>query len=286
MKKVIRIIVFIIVVLVSTYFEIELVLTLTDPWGLKYFDDLATIWDKSVESSNRGYVLPPGTYQFSHWQVTELQNSVRLLPDNASGPCQVLFLGDSVEWGHGVNDKETWVNLIAGQLHQVNAINASFDGYNSENVRRGLAGFPDAKVVVYLINGNDSDPSFGWSNGWPRQPHLSMLDKYVRYFTLARGKPEASIASGIGATVEDADKVRFRDDIQTLANDKRVVLISFEGDFEPAFDAEFNIRVIPHYKNRVSSADAHPNAEGNKELTTSILPLVRDAVAQQCPSNS
>src|SRR5262245_45701053 len=112
-KTILRRIVFVIVVLVSIVLELEIVLNLLDPWGCRYFNDLATLWEKVVESPNRGYVLPLGKYQFSHWQATELQNSVRLVPDNANGPCQVVFLGDSVEWGHGVNDNETWVNLIA-----------------------------------------------------------------------------------------------------------------------------------------------------------------------------
>ena len=286
MKKVIRIIVFIIVVLVSTYFEIELVLTLTDPWGLEYFDDLATIGEKAVESPNRGYVLPPGTYQFSHWQATELENSIRLVPDNANGSCKVVFLGDSVEWGHGVNDKETWVNLIAAQLPHINAINASFDGYNSENVRRGIADFPDANLIVYLIIANDTDPTLGYANGWPHQPHLSMIDKYVRFFMLNKGQGDQTIVNGPGKEQQQVGKLRFESDIEALAQDKRVVMISFQGDFDKSFDAQYNIHVIPHYKNRISNADAHPNVEGSKELAASIFPTVRDAVVQQCPSNS
>lgn len=283
MRKVLKIALFIVVLLVSLPLELELLLSVTDIWGLKYFDDLATIWEKSVVDPTRGYVLPPGTYQFSHWNATQLENSVRLLPNNAKGPCEVVFLGDSVTWGHGLNDSETWVNLIAAQMPQINAINPSFDGYNSENVRRAIAGFPQANVILYMIVGNDTDPTSGYSNPLPYQPHLSMIEKYIRYFAVQKNQaaPAANNTSFTPQTT-DPNIQRFISDLQAMKQDKRVVLIAFDKEFDN-FKKDYNIHSIPFYTHRISYADPHPNIEGSKEMATNILPIVQAAVAQQCP---
>ena len=286
-KRIRRMIIFVIVILVSLVLELELILYLIDPWGLKYFDDLATIWQTVVVHPTRGFVLPPGEYKFSHWKATELTNSIRLLPDNRNGSCQVIFFGDSVTWGHGVNDSETWVNLIAGQMPEINAVNAAFDGYNSENVRRGIADFPDAKVIIYMINGNDTERTYGYSNGWPYQPHLSMTEKYVRYFLVVKGQLPGDAAAptlneaGLGGET-DPNVVRFRSDIEAMSRDKRVLLIGFDNQFDD-LKKPFGILSIPFYKDRVSLVDAHPNPKGSREMAAAILPLVRHAVARRCP---
>jgi lysophospholipase L1-like esterase len=283
MKKPLKIVAFIVVLLVSLPLELELLLSVTDIWGLKYFDDLATLWEKSIIDPTRGYILPPGTYRFSHWTATELENSVRWLPNNAKGPCEVVFLGDSVTWGHGVNDAETWVNLIAAQMPQINAINPSLDGYNSENVRRAIAGFPEANVIVYLIVGNDTDSTYGYSNPLPYQPHLSMIEKYIRYYAIQKsGSTSALEYANVAPATTDSNVQRFISDLKALKEDKRVVFIAFDKEFDN-LKQQFGIRSIPAYTHRISFADPHPNAEGSKEMAASIQPIVQQAVAQQCP---
>lgn len=283
MKKSLKIIAFIIVLVVSLPLELELLLSVTDIWGLKYFDDLATLWEKSTIDATRGYILPPGTYQFSHWKATELEKSVRLLPNNAKGTCEVVFLGDSVTWGHGINDSETWVNLIAAQMPQINAINPSLDGYNSENVRRAIADFPEANVIVYMMVGNDTDYTFGYSNALPYQPHLSMIEKYVRYFAIQKsGSAASSEYTSIAPAISDANVQRFMSDLKAMKGNKRVVFIAFDKEFDN-LKQEYGIHSIPMYTHRISYADPHPNAEGSKEMAAVIQPIVREAVDQQCP---
>src|SRR5262249_6679787 len=154
-------------------------LQIFDPWGMHYFDDLATIWNNSIMDPQRGRVLPPGTYHLSHWTVTELPGYIRLTPNNQNGPCKVVFIGDSLTWGHGVHDQYPWVNLLAAQLPGTTVINAGFDGYNSTEALQSMSGFPDANLFVYFISGNDANKP----EGLFKQNYVSMLKKYQIYIS-------------------------------------------------------------------------------------------------------
>jgi len=272
LKTLLRIIVMVIAVIIT----IEVALTLFDPWGMKYFDDLAAIAEKVVTHPARGYVLPAGQYQFSHWRALQLDNFTRNVPNNAKGSCKVAFLGDSVTWGHGVDDQDTWVNLLAQQLPQINAINTAIDGYNSENVRRTIADFPDAAVIVYMIIGNDADVT----GILPKQPRLTMIEKYIRYIMIVRGiGPDAAQAFS-----PPTDEARFDHDMQLMSQDKRVIFIGFDDAFDQRLKDKYNVHLIPPIRNRISYVDAHPNPAGHRDMMAAILPIVKEAVAQRCPS--
>lgn len=278
MSAVLKVLLRIALLFVAIIITIEVVLYLFDPWGVKYFDDLATMADKVVAHPVRGYVLPAGPYQFSHWRALELGNFTRNIPSNANGPCKVVFLGDSVTWGHGVDDQDTWVNLIAQQLPQINAMNPSVDGYNSENVRRTMAEYPDAAVIVYMIIGNDTEQT----QMLPKQPHMSMIEKYIRYFMLVKGIGPDSVSS----IAPPSDDARFYRDMQAMSQDKRVLFIGFDDAFDKQLKEKYNynVHLIPPIQHRISYVDAHPNPLGHRDMMQAILPIVKDAVAQHCPS--
>ncbi|MFN8418328.1 MAG: SGNH/GDSL hydrolase family protein [Anaerolineae bacterium] len=284
MKRPLRIIVLILFLIVTLPIELEVLLYLLDPWGLKYFDDLAILWENVVSDPDRGYMLPAGTYKFSHWTATIDEGSVRAVPGNQHGSCKVLFIGDSVTWGHGVDDADTWISRIAEQMPQIDAINAALDGYNSENVRRGIADFPDAKVIVYFVIGNDAEPTSGWDYGLPQQPHLSMIEKYIRYLQLNAQinapAPKSETAQ------QDPNYIRFKNDLQALADDGRVIFFAPKDVFEASIVSQYDIHELtadPKNPDRISAADPHPNPNGHRRVAAFILPFVQSAAAKACP---
>ena len=48
-------------------------------------------------------------------------------------------MGDSVTFGYGVDDDQTWVDGMARALPDVHVINAGVSGFNSTNVLRTLS---------------------------------------------------------------------------------------------------------------------------------------------------
>lgn len=289
LSKPVRWLLLLVVTALSVVPMLEITLRVVDPWGLKYFDDLAVLWDAVVEHPQRGYALPPGTYQFSNWKATILPDSTRWLPANHEGQCKVLFLGDSVTWSHGVSDEETWVNVVAGQLPTANVINAALNGYNSENVRRALEEFPAAHVIIYLIVGNDMEPTMGWENGWLRQPRLLMLDKYARYWQLSRGFGNTPAVANTSAEPPPPDPhyQRFEADLDALSRDPRVVFLAIPGFLDPGLISKYNIFVFPKGdgRGRISVVDPHPNAEGSRNMATIALPVIQAAMGERCPQS-
>lgn len=247
---------------------VEAALGLFDPLGIVYFNDQAVLNSHVIPHAGRGYALEAGRYRLAHFTATELPGHARLLPDARNGPCLVVFVGDSLTWGYGVDDDQTWANRVARALSGTRAENPAFSGYNSENIRALVADYAQADVLVYLAISNDDDAS------WPtyarrEQPQRAMLALYAEY-VLSRPAPFPK------------DRARFVRDIQAFATDPRIVMVTFDNvwgrqlaDFTPT-------HVIPHYTGRISAVDGHPNAAGHAEIAAAILPIVKDAVARRC----
>jgi hypothetical protein len=270
----------IIIMLLSVSYSllgIEAGLRWLDPWGMHYFWDVAEIWNRAQPHPNRVAVLPPGTYHLHDWTVTQLDDFTRRVPASLGGPCQVVFVGDSMTWGHGVNDDETWVNLLAAQLEGTTVINAGLDQYNSENVLRTLADFPDADLFVYLIIDNDAEPTVVVT----RQPTTSMIKMYLVYaaYYLTYGNRSGTIQD------EDRqeDRSRFQSDIAQLAADGRVIFVGFHEPLAESLVPDYPISLIHGATHFISVVDRHPNPEGHRQLADAMLPVVQAAVAEHCP---
>ncbi len=94
------------------------------------------------------------------WRLTTDGEGFRATPPS-SGP-EVLFMGDSVTMGFGVNDAEAFPAVVAGMLgRSVRVVNAGVSGYSSEQGRVYLADLlPRLKPAVVVIE-------FGIDDDWP-----------------------------------------------------------------------------------------------------------------------
>ncbi len=256
--------------LIATLMTIEGLLRLTDPWGLLGFDDWAVVYAHIVPHPTRGYVLAPGAYHFSRWTVTELPGGLRYLPDGHTGPCTLVFLGDSVTFATGVSDGAAWVNRVASQLPGVTVLNLGFDGYNSQQVRALLADYPDADAAIYLVIANDNEATVSLVG---QVPHVSDLPMLSRYLLFANGRLTAHPAT---------DPARFERDLTALSADRRVTLVAFDDAFGQALARRWPVTLIAWYTDYVSTVDRHAGVLGNRQLAASMLPIARRAVRAAC----
>lgn len=271
---------------------IELLLRTVDPWGLYYFQDLEMIGNTIFQPDPvRGYLIPDGDYTFTRWQA-RLQEGGRVVPDTTPvATCTIAILGDSVAFGYGVSDVQTWTNALARDLPDVRLINLGVPRYNSTNVLGTWRAYPDADAYLYVIISNDLEAALDvdherFVGGGTGQPWI------VRYanFALKRG----------GGT----DQVEFRTDeaapplpdgyagldrlwgeIEEMAADERVFFAAFEK--EPltstllARDLPLTTWTYP-FNHRISLADYHLNPTGNEELAAQALPLLQQIAQTRC----
>lgn len=250
-------------------------LRLIDPWGVgRYFGDLHTLERQFVRDEHTVYMLPAGHYTFTTWSATELPGSLRLVPDDRGGPCRVLLIGDSVTWGLGVGDAETWANHLAGP--DVTILNAAQVGYNSDAIRALPVRFVAADVVIYLVIPNDVSKTVSLND--PAMQLDPSTYSYVRLYLVAASLGSLSLAP------KDikGDWMRFYADLDALATDTRVTFVAFDDAFAHLIAGRYPVHLIPWYQARLSHADAHPSAAGHAEIAAAMLPIVRQAVQNRC----
>jgi hypothetical protein len=255
---------------------LEFLLRVIDPWGLHYFDDLAYLFSQFAEDDQRGYVLPDGDYHFRRWQAT-IRNGTRFLPDtNPQADCTIVLLGDSVAFGYGVHDHETWANLVAQAQPEVQVVNTGTVAYNSENVLGTLRAFPDADAYLYVIIDNDSNRALTAATMHAQtdaRPNVMWLLRYLWY------NPVPDETNG--------DPARFFHDLAEITQDERVTLVGFADTplTQNIIAQEYAITSISDDYARTSRADTHANADGNRTLAAQITPIMDTMVEKYCDAD-
>ncbi len=273
-----------------TLLLLEVVLRVLDPWGLIYFEDLATMGNEQfIPDDQRGYLIPDGSYAFRSWSAT-IQAGGRVLPDaNTDAACELVILGDSVAFGYGVNDDQTWANLAAAQLPGVHLRNLAMPRYNSTNVLQTLQAYPDANGYVYLIINNDFDTAINpaeqyFAGSGAGQPWLV---RYMNFAIFRSGGTDRVEMDSVNTTVmEDTPQVtRFFSEVDTLLTYENVWLAAFANESltNTLLDRAYPITVLTYpAQRRISIADYHLNPQGNQELATEILPLFKEIQQAVC----
>lgn len=228
-----------------------------------------------------GYVYTDGVYDLQVYSAT-VENGTRLVPASVTdADCTIAFVGDSVTWGLGVDDAETFVNLLTAEL-QVRALNTGRIGYNTQQAM-WLIDHYEADGYVYLHIDNDNEPVR--LHNRPRLQHPpSRLDTWLWWQQQVRRSQRATRESG---EISESDPERemmtaardavYRATLQTLAQRETVLAFSFSSN---------RLIKIPHYTSVVSKADPHPDAAGHAEIAASMLPYVRDWLPQICENHS
>lgn len=270
-KKIVRAIIAALASFLLLLLLLEGALAAFDPYGMAYFNDLAQM-KAAMRSDPRGYSLPPGTYTYSHWSATIKPDRTRYVPATNPAAVQVVFIGDSVTFGHGVNDDAAWVNLVAAALPDAQVINAGMTMFNSTNALRTLDLFPEADLFVFTVIHNDQLPEMYLANdaGLP-PPIYSYLRLYAAYGPFR------------SSNIDDAEQDHFQRDrfdaeLDAINASGRALMMSFEDEFGQSLAARHNAQLMPWYTSRISTVDRHADIKGNQEMAEYALPLVREAL--------
>jgi hypothetical protein len=231
---------------------------------------------------NGSYTLSPGTYDFGDWAVTMDETATRHVPASG-GDCTVLFLGDSVTWGMGVNDETTFVNLLAGDLG-IAAINSAIFGYNTENVLETLAYYDAYDLGVYLIFPNDHHAA--WQIDRPLQPAGTHR---FGGFGLLNGDVPATLWYTLYLIYQPQGQERalptdrFLADIAQIAAHDNVLIFGFKDPLTSEASQHYEVHTIDWYTQQLSYVDVHPTAGGHQGIADAMRPVIETALERTCP---
>lgn len=240
----------------------EALLRWIDPLGFwRYYNDLRAVRSNTWPHADRHFVAAPGRFELMGWSYrVDLPDYTRHTPSskNEAG-CTIVALGDSVTFGLGVDDGETWPNLLAEQT-DCSVVNAGVPGYDLWTVYKTYTAFPEADKYVYLLIENDAAHDTERLADVP--PSVSAVKAYL--YLLEIGAHHAH-----PATVPDD----FWAVYDALASDPRVIICGFRdgGLAEQVAASGREITLLEPYTSRISWADAHPDSTGQTQIVAGIM---------------
>jgi hypothetical protein len=259
----------------------EGLLRLIDPWGAyRYNEDGSRLFSLSVIDADRDYALPPGKYEFTGWSVNIQPNKSRVVPDtNNNAPCTVTAVGDSMTFGYGVSDADTWVNLVAQEMQDVHFINAGFNGYNIESILKLMRLYP-ADGYIYLLIYNDAE---------------ELLDRSVQTESIGRSAVKTYIdwsrfltesRYALTAPISDEKVKRFFAVFDQVL-EYPVMVFAFPnkpGTLENQVLLKYGDRVnlLEPYTGANSVVDSHPNALGHQQIASAMKDDIRQFIHAVC----
>lgn len=150
----------------------EVILTMPEEWARK---------DVHVEDASRAYYWHGKLHVFD----SNKMRRCRPFPPKRKDVLRIVFVGDSMTYGVGVDEKDTYVRLVEAHLardYRVEALNLGISGHQSEDVLKTIVRWvpelhPD--IVIYGICLNDflpsgiggQDTNWGYSVPMPRGLH-------------------------------------------------------------------------------------------------------------------
>lgn len=254
-------------IFLATLVLLELLLTLTDPLGVNDYTQ-SLFWTTSQRLEHpTGYKLPEGTHTEPGYRVTILPDGERLVPDTTAHPCRIVFIGDSVTFGMGVDDDETFVNYLAPVI-DAELVNTGRPGYDTLNLSAGLSHY-EADGYVYLIVDNDwTEPTYPYEYVTP-SPYT--LSRYIS-FLIRSQQP-----------VPPPDFTAYQDTIQAM-KDANVLVFAFEGSTVGAYARNFvEVHTVPPRRFVNAPADRHPNPKGHREIADAMRDPLHTYVEEVCP---
>lgn len=261
-QKLIRIL----MIILLSMFGLEVMLRTIDPlgtWTLRSVN--IPDYLNNIQGADRtGYSFKQGNLMMGTYHATILADGSRRVPDtNIHADCQIAFIGDSVTFGWGVEDSETFVNLIAEKFPNIHFLNTARPGYNAGNIARLIPAYP-ASAYIYLAIDNDNQYPTVYKKVEQQTMPLLAMQAYIGAYVIGQGKEDP----------------HYLEDIQRII-DAHALLLGF------AYDQKLVLRnlpfiYLPYWTYSISKADGHPNAQGHQAIANAMLPYVQDYVNQVC----
>lgn len=236
---------------------------LLDPLGAwHYAQRLVAIY--VVLRPGQPYAAAPGEYKMDGWTFTVLPDGTRRVPHSGAGPCTLVVLGDSVAFGMGVNDDETFADHLARMLPAWRVRLAAHPGYALTEIEQAQRRWPGDAYLYFII---DNDLGGSWTIGnpigqSPLFPALSVLVSALREINAATGPLAPDLAAS------------YAQRVQAMGVN---ILAGFAGDRLPdALERAGRavIRVSRPYP-VISAADPHPNRWGHEHIALALMPVMQ-----------
>lgn len=248
---------------------IEVGLYAVNPAGfVQYQDDFRAFLDTAITTDQTtDYALLPGRHFFADWIMTVNTDGTRWVPaSNIEAEKEIAFIGDSVTMGWGVDDYDTWVNLVARTLPDWRIVNAGVARFNSRNVRLTLRAV-NADVYIYYITDNDHEKNAPGIDYTPRWQPLTL--RYLRYIFRAR------------KAATEPDYKRFDADITEIAGAN--VFFVGHGELFNRVAARYPSRAfwLERWTSNISAVDGHADKAGNQEIAEQMIEVVREILKHE-----
>ena len=267
------------IVLVSVAFSLLLlnyVLWLTSPLG--YYNEKYNIWflQEISHPHETGYQYEPGHYILAGFDVTVLPDGLRDVPDNNdSSGCTIAFVGDSLTWGSGVNDADTFVNILADEF-DIHALNTGRNGYNATQVLQAINHY-DADGYIYLHIHNDADIGLRYED-YSSGPKPNAL---LVYLDAARKQLSGEQIKYSGPLDMDS----YHEAIQQIVQVPNMLMFSFAfNEIDTMAIEDYGATFIERYTDTVSYVDGHPNAKGHAFIAEQMRPHIESWLPSVCES--
>jgi hypothetical protein len=262
---------------IGSLFSLLLLLTLPeaflqvfDPWKTKaYFGDLSAIFSHFTPDATRGVVLTPGDYTFSNWSAHVNADGNRAVPDTVQSACRIAFLGDSVTFGYGVSDKETWVNDLAPYFPKTTFVNTGVNGYNASQAAAAFQAV-HASGYLYLMVNNDADKPIAYEP--PQNASQSLYAPILPVYLYVWNSRKAGVPKA-------PDYRDFDSAVTFLEAQSNVTIVGFTVD---AVSTRANVPTIAYWDSANSVTDGHADAKGNVEIAEELRPFVAALVRNVC----
>lgn len=264
----------VLIMIMMTLLLLELLLRLFDPFGIVYLRDISGVFDVANWDTDP-YHLPEGEHTFHTFTATILPDHSRRVPDTPSqAACTLVAIGDSGTFGHGVQDGETWVNVLAQAFPDVRFVNTGLNGYNSSQVHQMQQQWTGtADGFIYRVDQNDIDPPYTR----PRSKWMSYTSAYIIYLLTRQQTAQAEQA----VVLPDG----FIADVLAIDNTAPTLFFAEDTALSHALQAHLpTLLIISPYTHHNSVADPHPDTAGHQEIAAALLPYVQAAIDAWCPS--
>lgn len=282
---------------VMAFALLEVGLRVIDPLGIHRMATLNIEFAEAVVAHERGYALPPGSHRFRGWTATIDPQHNRVVPATPQRDCQIVVLGDSVAFGYGVDDNETWINLLAAESN-AQFINKALTGYDLNEILRSF-NEEAADGYIYMMVGNDAfaAPTFrpGFERhsnaadlSWTLQPLYWLRYEFLRgtftyrYILLNRQEP-----LGVGHG-EVLDHDWYFEQVQPMMQRDDVLVLGFAGDdlTEQMHEKYNDVVLMPRWTSNISWMDGHADAVGNQQIADGAREPISAFVNQICAADA
>jgi hypothetical protein len=263
--------------------SITILTLLVIDFGLYHLDPLGIVssvhgnhsFHAVMQPDPTGYRLATGTHRFHDYTATILADGSRAIPaTNGNAECTLATIGDSMTFGQGVNDADTWVNLLAEQYPDVHFANPSRPDYSAVNVTALKQAYP-ADGYIWLLIYNDAIEPYVYSGVQPAYPYPPATTLYRAWFV---NQFRGAATQGTRQT----DMQAYWQAVNTIADDNVLIAGFAEDELAMTTAMQYPVILLPAYTAFVSPVDRHPNAEGHRQIADSLLPYLTPFIEMVC----